>query len=301
MEHFVTVVDSGSFSKAAERLRKNASSVARQVDRLEQELQTRLFIRSTRRLELTLDGESFYHQCVDILQSVRDARQSFLDIGSDIHGEVMISVFDTYGQAKVVPLLPEFQQLYPNTRVAISLDNALIDLHASPFDLAIRYGRPTDSNLIGKTLVHNTGVLVASPAYLDKHGPPAQPEALKEHRCLTLLKQRQHVYWYFRNGDQYRKVRIDSPLSSCGGAPLLQWVREGIGLTLLPHWFVDSLLETGELVEVMPEWEANLTDSEDTRIQMLWKPGSAHKPVVRAMIDFLTGRLESLPYKRPSR
>lgn len=293
MEHFVAVVESGSFSKAAQRLQKNASSVARQVDRLEQELQTRLFIRSTRRLDLTLNGESFYRQCVEILQSVQEARHSFMDVSPSIHGEVLISVLDSYGQEKVVPLLPEFQRRYPNTRVAISLDNTNVDLHTSQVDLAIRYGRPADSNLIAKTLEYSQGILVASPQYLASHPAPETPEELKDHTCLTLLKQRQHVYWHFRNGDQYKKIRIEGALSSCGGGPLLQWTREGMGITLSANWFVEPLVTSGELVEVLPQWQASVSDQPDTRIYMLWKPSGANRPAVRAMIDFLVEHLDN--------
>lgn len=291
MQHFVAAVETGSFSQAGQRLQRNASSVARQVDRLEQMLGTKLLQRSTRQLELTLEGQAFYMQSLDILRAVDEARQSCSNTDADVTGQVAITAFDSFGRDRVVPLLPAFYRQYPQSRIVISLDNNVVDLHDGPFDIAIRFGKPVDSSLIMKSLIRDSAVLVASPAYLQARPAILQPEDLRGHTCLTLYRQRQHTYWYFRQAEARHKLRIEGTLSACGGEPLVRWLLDGVGICLISRWFVAPYLASGELVEILPTWQAGLSDSNEAEVYLLWKAQSARRPVVRAMIDFLTTRL----------
>lgn len=291
MAHFVRVVETGSFSSAAQRVGMNPSSVTRRVDQLEQELGVRLLIRSTRRLQLTPEGEQFYVQCNEILASVDEVRMSFRKPDADISGNVSITTFDTFGRETLVPLLPEFRQAYPAATVALSLGNQMVDLYQSPFDLGIRYGKPADSSLIFRPLIKTTGVLLASPEYLAQHSPLTRPEDLHQHDCLTFYRSRQFTWWYFRQGESQRKVKVLGSLSSEGGAPLLMWCREGHGITLVSRTFAEQDIQRGDLVEVLPDWNASLSEQDSASIYLVWTPASARKPVVRAMIDFLVARL----------
>lgn len=294
MQHFVQVVEAGSFSHAAKRLNKNASSVARQIDRLEEDLGVQLFTRTTRRLDLTLHGQSFYQQCQDILKNLEETRQSFKAISPAIEGEIRISTLDSYGDEHLVPLLPKFLERYPNTRVTLSLDNSLIDLHEKPFDLTVRHGRPADSNYIYKPLALTGGVLLASPHYLAQHPPIKDPEQLKDHNCLTLFLSKQHTYWQFSKGNSTKKIRVEGRLSACGGRALIAWARQGLGITLCSSWYAKDLRESGELVEVLPDWRASITGQEQAMVYLLWKATAARRPAVRAMIDFLAEHLAEI-------
>lgn len=291
MEQFIKVVECGSFSEAGKLLNKNASSIARQIDRLEHELGVQLFIRSTRRLELTSHGQSFYTQCIDILKSVDTARNSFSDVSPRMTGDLQINALDSFGMSHVVPLLPEFQARYPKIRVSLSLDNTVVDMHNSNFDLAIRLGRPVDSSLIYKPLLKNRYLLVASPDYLKNSNPILVPDDLKQQRCLTFFRHRQRTYWHFRNGEMTRKLQIDGVLSSCGGAALLEWAKQGVGITLSAHWMTEQALADGELVEVLPDWSCGKAQDEDSLVYLLWRAGASQNPALRAMIDFLYERL----------
>lgn len=291
MTQFVSVVEAGSFSRAGERLNKNASSVARQVDKLEEALGTRLFVRSTRRLDLTPDGQRFYAQSLEIIRAMDNAKLSFRALSPTMEGALTISALDSYGTTKIVPLLPLFRDLYPNVRVSISLSNTYVDLYNSPFDLAIRHGRPEDSNLVSKPLVQDKGVLVASPGYLQQHPAPTTPDAIKTHACLTFFKQRQHTYWYFKKGRERKKLRIQGQLSSCGGAPLLEWAKADMGVTLLPHWYAEDALRQGELIELLPDWSSAISESGGTMVYMLWQASASQNPLLRAMVDFLAEHL----------
>lgn len=292
MEHFIQVVETGSFSAAGKILNKNASSVARQIDKLEAELGARLLNRSTRRLELTLSGQSFYHQSVEIVNAVSEARSSVQQHSDQVRGSVSVSVLDSYGSRKITPILPEFCQTYPYVNVALSLDNSVVDLYESPVDLAIRYGRPVDSNLIMKSLDRRGHLLVASPSYLDNAPPIRQPEDLKDHPCLTLHRQRQHVFWYFQKAGEQRRIKVDGPLSAKGGEPLIEWAKQGLGITLITHWGLEPELERGELVEILPEWRASLMENNRAEVYMVWTPTATQKPAVRCLIDYLCRKLQ---------
>lgn len=293
MNNFIQVVEAGSFSAAAQQMNKNASSVARQIDKLEQELGAPLFTRSTRRLELTLAGKSFYQQSLEIMNAMEQAKQSVKQDCREIKGQVALTSFDSYGRDRIAPLLPAFCDRYPEAQVALSLDNQVIDLYQSPFDLAVRHGRPADSNLVMKRLHVDSAKLVASPTYLDQHPPLQHPEDLKHHNCLTFYRQRQHTYWYFKQGQKQHKIKASGSLSSLGGDPILQWVKAGVGITLTSNWLVEDTLAQGELVEVLPSWQAKLTENEPPSIYMVWTPTAAQKPVVRSLIEFLTENLTS--------
>ena len=296
MATFVEVVETGSFSAASKKLNKNASSIARQVSRLEQELGAHLLNRSTRRLELTLAGESFYQQAVEILRSLTQAKDSVkADLG-DIGGSLHLTCVDSFGKFKIAALLPEFRKRYPNTQCAISLDNNQVNLYESHFDLAIRYGRAADSSLVMRPLLKDRMRLVASPAYLQQHAEIRHPEDIKQHECLVFHRLRQHSFWHFWQSSpqrQHYKIRVDGVLAACGGEPLVQWAKQGLGLTLMSEWIIQDDLAQGRLVEVLPQWQAGLNEATDNAFYMIWAPTRAQRPVVRAFIDFLAEQFES--------
>lgn len=282
---FVRVVDSGSFSSAAEQLGRNPSSLTRRLDQLERELGATLLVRSTRRLELTPDGEQLYSQALGILSSLEDLKRG---VGRQtVSGHLAISAFDTYGRETLVPLLPKFRQRYPDVQVALALDNRLVDLYRSAFDIGIRYGRPNDSSLHYRPIKKTTAVLIASPSYLSTRDIPESPGDLGRHECLTFYRPRQYTYWYFKKGEQRQKIRINAGLSSEGGTPLVLWCRAGEGIALLNRHFVEQDIGQGRLIELLPDWTASLTEQDSNQIYMVWTAAAAGRTAVRAFIDFM--------------
>lgn len=292
MQDYIQVVEAGSFSQAGKVLNKNASSVARQIDKLEDELGAKLFKRSTRRLELTLTGESFYQQSLEIISALDQARQSVRQDAAEVKGAVAISAFDSFGRLKIAPLLPGYCEQYPHVDVALSLNNSVVDLYQSHFDIAIRYGKPADSSLIMRPLVRDRTRLVASPEYLNGNPGIQHPDDLKHHRCLTLHKQRQLTYWYFDQGREQLKIKVRGALSSCGGEPLIDWCRASLGLTLLSEWCIEKELAEGSLVEVLPQWNASLSEVDSSSVNMLWTAAKAQNPAVRSLIDYIYAAFE---------
>lgn len=288
---FTIVVECGSFSGASLRLNLNASSLARQLDRLENELGQKLLVRSTRQLKLTPAGEVFLPQAKQLVAGWDGARASVCDQTGEVRGTVSITVFDGFGRQHITPIIPVFLAQYPKAQVMLSLDNRVVDLHQEPYDLAIRIGNPGDNTLKCRKIAENMTALVASPDYLERHGHPTHPDDLRQHNCLTLSRPRQQVWWHFQKGNLRRKILAEGNFASPGGDPLKDMALQGLGITLLAHWLLRDHVLRGELELLMPDWQGHLNETGSGDIHLLWSPEAAMRPVVRAMIDFLTSTL----------
>ncbi|MFM4802865.1 LysR family transcriptional regulator [Aeromonas bivalvium] len=294
------VVESGSFSRAARALSLAPSSVTRTIDSLEAQLGVPLFKRSTRQLVLTEQGDYFLARSVRLLEEADQLVQSLQPLHEAPSGPLRVSVFESFGAACLSPLLPEFLARYPGIRLEIGFDNHLVDLDADNVDVAIRIGRPTDSGLHARTLLTNRSLLVASPAYLARHGVPGTPEEIAGHNCLIRGQGRQRQHWYFRQGAQQRvRVPVQGNLTSIGGTPLLEAARAGCGLLLLSSWMVQSSLDEGSLLPVLPLWRASPYEHSDDQILAVFRGGRFLKPQSRAFIDFLVERIPPLQTRGP--
>ncbi|MBA2675401.1 LysR family transcriptional regulator [Ramlibacter sp.] len=186
MVSFVESAAAGSFTAAAARLGVTPAAVGKNVMRLEQELKVRLFNRTTRRLQLTAEGQSFLAEARDALQALDRAVENLTRTGSQPAGRVRISSSTTFGRRFVLPLLPQLARRHPQLQVELSLDNRVIDVVEEGYDIVVRGGILRDSTLVARRICRLHSVLVASPAYLRKHGVPASPDDLLSHRLLGI-------------------------------------------------------------------------------------------------------------------
>lgn len=288
---FIQVASFGSFSKTAKALNIAPSSVTRSIDKLEAELGVSLFKRSTRALSLTEYGQQLFDRANLLLKNADDLVSSVKDANAEPKGELKISVFESFGRQKVSPLIPAFLKQFPEVNVQIELDNQLVDLNSSAFDIGIRVGKPEDSDLRARKLLENRMVLCASPKYLDVFGSPAQPSELSGHNCLLLNQGRQRSYWYFNSKQsslqKNKKVLVTGNLTSKGGSPLVEAAIAGTGILLIARWMVDEYLNDGRLIECMPEWAPSLYEQGSGDIYAIYQGSRYLKPSVRSFIDFL--------------
>ncbi len=288
---FHQVVDSGSFSQAGHALHMAPSSVARNIDSLEAQLKTTLFKRSTRQLILTEEGSYFYTQSgqlVDQADSLLIEMRGSKDVPQ---GMLKISVFESFGNLCLAPIIPEFLKLYPEVQVELDLDNKLVDLHSDNVDLAIRIGVPKDSGLKARKLLNHPTLLTASPIYLNHQAPITQPSDLHEHNCLLVSQERQRNHWHFSQGKNKKKVAVKGNFISKGGSPLLTAALKGCGVLLLSEWMVKPYLDSGELVAVLPEWTVNHWEGGSGEIFAIYKGAQYPKPHIKAFIDYLVTKL----------
>ncbi|OZS44443.1 LysR family transcriptional regulator [Photobacterium sanguinicancri] len=287
------VVESGSFSKAGLALNMAPSSISRSIDSLEHTLQSTLFRRSTRSVSLTEEGEYFYQESIKLLFDANKLISEMKGDRAEPQGMLRISVFESFGNLVLAPLLPRFLAQYPKVKVEIDLDNHMVDLHSENIDIAIRIGTPQDSNLKARKLMPNLTSLVATPEYLAAHPEIKQPEDLQHHNCLLISHARQRNYFYFSNDTEQRRVPVSGNLASRGGSPLLSAALCGSGVLLLSTWMVEPYLKSQQLVEVLPIWTARSSEHDSGEIFAVYKGMEYPKPHIRAWLDFLVKELTS--------
>ncbi|MCJ8304433.1 LysR family transcriptional regulator [Shewanella sp.] len=288
---FHQVVDSGSFSQAAQVLHMAPSSIARNIDNLEAQLKTTLFKRSTRQLILTEEGSYFYKQSGKLVEDADFLLAEMRGARDTPQGMLRISVFESFGNLCLAPLIPEFLQMYPDVQVDLDLDNKLVDLHSDNVDLAIRIGVPQDSGLKARKLLNHPTLLTASPTYLNHRPPITQPSDLHEHNCLLISQERQRNHWFFAKGKAQKKISVKGNFISKGGSPLLTAALKDCGVLLLSEWMVKPYIDSGQLVEILPDWTASHWEGGSGEIFAIYKGAQYPKPNVRAFLDFMVKKL----------
>ena len=284
---FIKSAECGSFTKAGVVLNMSPSSVSRKIDKLEKDLATKLFKRSTRHLILTESGQFFLERATKAVSDLEAAFMAIRPEPNEVAGELRISTFESFGRLHVCPVVPDFLMQYPKIRLELLLDNQLADLYKDEVDLAIRIGRPEDSRLKARKLVENRMKLSASPEYLGRHGTPARPHDLSGHNCLVLSRSRRIAWWHFRRGEEAEKIQVRGNLLSVGGTPLLEAGIQGVGIVMLPTWMAASHIDSGDLVGVMEEWEPSLYEGSSGDVYAIYLDDPNTKPAIRAFIDHL--------------
>jgi DNA-binding transcriptional LysR family regulator len=291
---FVEVVDAGSFSAAGRRRGLAASSVARSVAALEDDLGVRLLNRTTRKLSLTEAGRLYHERSRRILNEVEDAKLSVTQLEAAPRGTLRLSVPMVFGRLHVAPALAEFLACYPALRIDLVMTDAFVDLVEEGIDLAVRIGELQDSSLIARRLAPNRRVICASPGYLARAGTPGSPDDLRQHSCLTYKFQDRRALWRLRDGGATHEVEVAGALHANNADALHAAALGGLGLAILPTWLVGQDVERGALQVVFPGYQVS-PSALDTSIYAVF-PYSRHlSPKVRALVDFLVKRFSPRP------
>ena len=252
---FVASAEAGSFAQAAERLGLTRSAVGKAVARLEERLGARLFVRTTRSLGLTEDGQMFYERCAQALEDL-DAARHMLEAGRrEVVGRLRISAPVVFGRHHVAPLLLELAQLHPRLRIEASFTDRQLDFADDGIDLAIRSGELSDSDwLVARRLVMQTMVLCASPAYLQAHGAPRSVADLAGHRCIAYMRSGRAAPWGLAGEDGSLAAPVLEPALGFDDIETIATATlQGAGLAHMPLWRVRSALDSGALVRLLPE------------------------------------------------
>lgn len=247
IDEFVATAEAESFSKAAQRLGLSTSGVSRAVAGLEERLQTRLLYRTTRRVSLTDAGRAFLGRC---RQLVLDRDEALATVGEDdgaLKGQLRMTCSAAYGERFVVPAVNAFALSHPTLAIDIDLSDAVRDIVSEGFDLAIRFGRLTDSRLIAKRLASRTRRLCATPHYLERAGVPLTIPDLAGHACVLGASD----LWPFRDGEREIAFKPQGRWRCNSGYAVLDATLRGLGICQLPNFYVDAAIADGRLVPLL--------------------------------------------------
>ncbi|MGK5023888.1 LysR family transcriptional regulator [Janthinobacterium sp. RB2R34] len=284
MTVFVTVVEAGGFTAAGRKLALTPSAVSKLVNRLEARLGARLLQRSTRQLHTTPEGDAFYVQSKRILDDIDGAEREAAQ-GAAPRGRLRINCFVPFGVRHLLPILPEFAQRYPDIVLDVVISDAVVDLLEDRTDIAIRTGKLKESNLVARKLGDDAMVVVASPAYLARHGMPLTPAELGEHNLLAFNFRCQNETWPFLDGTQsLLQVTPRGNTQVSDGDSMRHLVLAGMGLGRFSRLHVQPDIDRGLLLPVLEEF--NPGDREMVHAVFVG-PGQQVPARVRVMLDYL--------------
>ena len=257
IETFVAVAARGSFTAVAKHEAIAPAVVSRRMDALEGRLGVRLMHRSTRRLTLTPEGQSFLEDCQRLLAEWAGAESQVSAGGAQAKGHLRLTAPAGFGRRHVAPLIPGFLAEHPQLRISLNLSDRVIDLVNEGYDCAVRVGDLPDSSLVSQRLADNRRLVVASPDYLRRAGTPEHPRDLLTHACLMLSSDAsQSRGWAFRIDGQSHFHRQSGRLDCTDGQVLHDWCLRGLGLAWRSTWEVAEDLQAGRLVSVLDAFAA---------------------------------------------
>ncbi len=292
MENFIHVVESGSITSAADQLGVAKSAVSRRLKELEEHLGVELFHRTTRRLNLTDTGRSFYHQSVRILEDVLEAELATSQAHVTLQGPLKVALPSSFGLMHMGPAISDFLQAHPQIDFELDFNDREIDLMQEGFDLAVRIANLPDSSLIARHLASINFVICASPVYLERMGTPQRPDELTEHQCLVYSLLSDFESWHLKdNHGKEIKVKIHPFLKASTGEFLRDSAVAGQGIILVPSFIAYKEIESGALVPILEDYEPLQIEA------YAIYPQTRHlSQRVRAFVDFLIKRFEGTPY-----
>jgi DNA-binding transcriptional LysR family regulator len=288
---FVRVVESGSITRAAQRMGVAKSAVSRRLRELEERLKTSLVIRSTAALHLTEGGKAFYKQAVRILADLDEAELMASDANVALHGTIKLTAPLTLTTRRLMPLFNDFLELHTGLALEIDLNDRRVDLIEDGFDLAIRSGSLEDTRLVVRRLAPMKRVTCAAPSYLEKFGTPLTPEELSDHLGLVSTNLPEQTYWQYQwSGGQTVLARPKTRLKANNGEALLTAAVAGLGICAIPVFIASEAIEQGKLVPLLQSFPLKVG-----AIYAAYPPERYLSHRIRVLVDFLVDRLQELP------
>ncbi|GGC02241.1 transcriptional regulator [Marinobacterium zhoushanense] len=286
---FIRVVETGSFTFAAETLNVQKSTISRRIAQLEDSLGTRLIQRTTRKLKLTPEGRELFERCHDLIDELQLIRDQIAADSNELRGRLRMTMPTELGMYLMSGVIASFMERYPGVEVDVELSTRAVDLIEEGMDLALRVGPLPDSSMIARKVATLNRAVYASPAYLSKHGTPGTPDDLAEHHCITLVKP--FDSWRFTNWNDGEPVSFGGQLRTNSISFAREMGLQGVGIIRMAHVIVDELVEQGKLVEILQEFPMAPTE-----INAIYTSRRNLTPRVRAFLDHMTERLQAHPW-----
>ena len=255
LDTFVKVVQTGSFTRAAEQLRSQKAHVSRVVSQLESELGVRLLERTTRSLSLTEIGREFFERAVGILAADEDARRAVQKAQGEPRGTLRLSCGVEFGMLAVNGWVREYLRRHPGVNVDLEMTGRVVDIVHEGFDLAVRVGPLADSTLAARPLGELRYGLFAAPGYLRRQPPPVQPHDLAQHALIHFSGSRLRRVWTLTRGADTHRIEPAARLSANNSFAVRDATVDALGIAQLPLLLAQPEVEAGRLTPVLPDWQ----------------------------------------------
>jgi DNA-binding transcriptional LysR family regulator len=291
IQSFVRVVETGSFSAVARELNTTQPTISKQIAALEDYLDAQLLTRSTRKLQLTQEGERFFVHCQEVLDAAAAAEASVGQRQKPV-GILRVSCPVAFGQHQVMPYVKGFLERYPDIRLDLTLSDRFVDLVEDGTDLAIRIGQVNDPAL----LVHRIGitrrVTVAATSYFRERSEPQTPEALVEHNCIVYTRLATGNEWHFqRPTGGTTQVIVKGNLQVDNSTAIREAVLSGVGIAVCPVWLFGELLTSNCLRVILKDYQPI-----PLPIHVVYRRGRFVSAKVRCFIEYLTNEFKLNPW-----
>ncbi|MGF6295255.1 LysR substrate-binding domain-containing protein [Paraburkholderia youngii] len=296
---FVTVIDSGSITAAAEKLGQTVSGVSRALTRLEQKLDTALVRRTTRRLHLTEEGDAFLRRARAILDALEEAEESVARGRQRPSGRLRVDAASPFMLHCVAPHMTAFSALYPEIRLELTSNERIVDLLEQKVDIAIRIGALQDSTLHARALGESRLRVLASPAYLAEHGEPSTLDALRAHRLIGFTAPEHLNRWPLRERgrgtkrvkgqrDQAALLKIEPSITASSGETLRQLALSGWGIACLADFMTAADVRDNRLVPIL----GNLLVDQRQPVHAVYYQSASLAGRVQCFLDFIAARVK---------
>lgn len=267
LSFFAKLVSSGSLSRAAREQSISTAAVSRRLSQMEQRLKVTLLNRTTRRMSLTVEGETTLKHARNILAQLSDLQRELGASNSEVSGLLRVNATLGFGRSHISPLVSQFSKQYPQVEVRLQLSADPPPLSEDAFDVCIRFGSPPDARVIARKLANNRRILCASPGYLTKHGEPRSPADLANHQVIS-IRQGEEAYGLLRLSSAASKagesktasilqtIKTRGSLTTNDGGVAVSWALADHGIVLRAEWDVRAHLQSGKLIQILPKFHA---------------------------------------------
>jgi len=279
---FVGVINSGSFTAAAQISGHSTSYISKEVSRLEKRLGSRLLNRTTRTISLTDAGRAYYERCSQILIDAQNIERSINHLQESPSGLLRINAPGSFASLHLLDVLPKFMQRYPEIKLEVEFNDRVIDVVAEGYDAVIRVGEIKDSNLIARKFTSSRAVVVASPDYIKRKGRPVLANELNQHDCVAYSLLPSPKQWSFYKKGVRTNVTFE-PRVMCNSPDLeVAMVLQGIGITRIPLFTCEKQVLNGELEVILENY-----DQIELDIYAVYPHRQYLTTKVRVFVDFL--------------
>jgi len=287
MRVFVRIVELKSFTKAADDLQLPRATVTHTIQQLEKRLGVRLLHRTTRHVSATLDGDAYFHRCVQLLSDMEETESAFSQSSVRPKGKLRVDLQGTLGMHFVMPHIGRFFELYPEIELEIGMGDRLVDLVREGIDCVLRAGEPRDSSMVGRRVAQLSQVTCASAGYLALHGKPRTVEEFRAHRAVNYASATGKVLPFeFIVDDQPRQFQLRASATVSHADAYVACCEAGLGFIQLPRYHVERQLAEGSLCEVLAKYRPA-----PMPVSVLYPHQRQLSPRVRVFVDWVAERM----------